>query len=205
VSEIQSSVRRWGTHHFAFYDDALLLGKDAHIVPILEAVAEMSLGAAFHTPNGLHVREIDSSLSSLFRRAGVASLYLSQESFDERLLAGSCPKVSPEDLESALGHLETAGYTRGDINVYLIVGLPDQDAASVREAIRRVRGLGARPRLAFYSPVPGTGDWKKLAARGLLQSDDDPLLHNKLAFAYVWGGFSRPEFDDLRRLLCDAT
>lgn len=204
VAEIESCVRRWGTRNFAFYDDALLLHKDTHIVPILEAVAAMSLGAAFHTPNGLHVREIDPSLAALFRRAGVTSLYLSQESFDEGLLAGSCPKVSPGDLEAAIGHLERAGYSRPEVNVYLIVGLPDQDLASVRESIRRVRRLGARPRLAFFSPVPGTEDWKKLVGRGILPSDADPLLHNKLAFAYIWGGISGPEFDDLRRLLNES-
>jgi radical SAM superfamily enzyme YgiQ (UPF0313 family) len=203
VAEIGDSVRRWQTRNFAFYDDALLLCKDNHIVPILEAVAARNLGAAFHTPNGLHVREIDRSLAGLFRRAGVTSLYLSQESFDERLLAGSCPKVSPGDLEAALGHLEVAGYNRRAVNVYLIVGLPDQDLGSVRESIRRVRRLGARPRVAYFSPVPGTEEWKKLVDRGILPSDADPLLHNKLAFAYIWGRISRPEFDDLRRLLTE--
>jgi hypothetical protein len=64
--------------------------------------------------------------------------------------------------------------------------------------------LGARPRLAFFSPVPGTAEWKKLVISGVLPADADPLLHNKLAFAYVWGRISRPEFDDLRRLLTES-
>jgi len=34
--------------------------------------------------------------------------------------------------------------------------------------------------------IPGTEDWKKLA------------------FAYIWGGISGSEFDDLRRLLTES-
>jgi radical SAM superfamily enzyme YgiQ (UPF0313 family) len=166
-------------------------------------VAQRKLPVAFHTPNGLQVREIDASLAALFRRSGVVSLYLSQESFDERLLGRACPKVTPGDLERALVHLEAAGYDRAEVNVYLIVGLIGQEASLVVESILAVRRLGARPRLAFYSPVPGTEEWKRAVGKGLLAADADPLLHNKLAFAYLWGEMSRGEFDKIRRLLLE--
>lgn len=200
-AEAVHCVERFRTKHFAFYDDALLVGKNGHIIPILEAVAEKKLDIRFHTPNGLHIREIDPGLAFLFRKAGVDSLYLSQESFDEQLLSRSCPKVSTLDLERALGVLEEAGYSRRNVNVYLIFGLPDQDLSSVRDSIRRVRALGAKPRLAYFSPLPGTEEWSRLVARRILPADADPLLHNKLAFAYIWGGLSRQDFEGLRSLL----
>jgi radical SAM superfamily enzyme YgiQ (UPF0313 family) len=203
VLEIEENALLRGVRHFAFYDDALLLEKESHIEPILQSVIEKNLSVAFHTPNGLHIRQIDRRLGSLFRRAGVESIYLSQESFDEGLLAASCPKVSGGDLERALDALEAAGYLRSEINIYLIVGLPGQDLRTVRESIGEVRRLGARPRLAFFSPVPGTAEWRRLVKKGCLAVDADPLLHNKLAFAYIWGGVSGREFEDLRRLLME--
>jgi radical SAM superfamily enzyme YgiQ (UPF0313 family) len=201
ISEIEMNVRQWGTKNLSFYDDALLIGKQNHLVPLLERLADKKLRLTFHTPNGLHIREIDRELACLFRKAGVQSLYLSQESFDEELLKRACPKVTPQDLEKALDILEAAGYRRQEVNVYLIAGLPDQNLSLIRESILRVRQLGARPRLAFFSPVPGTADWSRVVDRGYLSADADPLLHNKLTFAYLWGGISSQEFDSLRSLL----
>ncbi len=201
ISEIEMNMRRWGTKNLSFYDDALLVGKESHLLPLLELLAEKKWPLAFHTPNGLHVREIDTATACLFRKAGFRSLYLSQESFDEELLERACPKVTGQDLAKALDILERAGYRRKEVNVYLIAGLPGQDLRLIKDSILQVRRLGARPRLAFFSPVPGTVEWGRLVDKGYLPVDADPLLHNKLTFAYLWGEISRQEFDSLKDLL----
>ena len=41
-----------------------------------------------------------------------------------------------------------------------------------------MNSLGAKVRLASYSPIPGTADWEKAVALGLIADDADPLLHN---------------------------
>jgi hypothetical protein len=204
ISELEDHVRRWPTRNIAFYDEALLVRKESHIIPILEAAARRALPLSFHTPNGLHVREIDVRLARLFRAAGVRSVFLSQESLDDELLGRACPKVSSADLGRALASLEAAGYPRAEVNVYLIVGLPDQDPGCVRESIRAVRRLGARPRLAFFSPVPGTAEWKRETAAGGTPENGDPLLHNKLASIYLRGGASRVGLEELRRVLLEV-
>ncbi|GAI25401.1 unnamed protein product, partial [marine sediment metagenome] len=126
------------------------------------------------------MKEIDSEMASLFKEANFQSLFLSQESLDKNLLAKACPKVSEGDLEKALVCLEKEGYSRQGINVYLMVGLPGQDIFGIRESILHVRRLGARPRLAYFSPIPGTEEWQYLVENGYLARDADPLLHNKL-------------------------
>jgi radical SAM superfamily enzyme YgiQ (UPF0313 family) len=188
------------TKNIAFYDDALLVNKNKHIIPILAEVVRREIPVAFHTPNGLHVAEIDGGLASLFKRANFRSLFLSQESFDKTVLEDSCGKVSPTDLTMALAHLKNAGYDPSEVNVYLMVGLPGQNAESVRDSIRRVQSLGAKPRLAFFSPVPGTTTWDRLFAKGIIPDDSDPLLHNKLAFPYIWGEMFPSDFEELRNL-----
>ncbi len=198
IAEIADGAGRLGARHFAFYDDALFLNKAGHLIPILEEVAALGPRVTFHTPNGVHVREIDPGFARLLRRAGVGSLYLSQESVDESLLGERAPKVVPEDLERALSALEGAGYARSDIGVYLIAGLPGQEAAAVREAVRRVLGLGAVPRLAHYSPIPRTPDWEILVRRGALAADADPLLHNKTVGPWLWGSLSPDELSEIR-------
>jgi len=204
ADEIAGHHRRFGTRHFAFYDDELLVNKARHVVPLLEEVARRKLPLAFHTPNGLHVREIDQPLAHLLRRAGVSSLYLSQESFDPRVIGEFCPKVEERDLERAMAYLEIAGYARPEVSVYLIAGLPGQSAESVMDGVRFVRKLGAKPRVAFFSPIPGTPVWEELVRRGTFLPDADPLLHNKLTFPYLWGDFTPDDFAALRGVLEDS-
>ena len=204
ISELEDHARRGATRNIAFYDDALLANKESHIIPILEAAARRAFPLSFHTPNGLQVREIDDRLARLFRKAGVRSVFLSQESLDDGLLGRACPKVSSADLGRALASLEAAGYPRAEVNVYLIAGLPDQDLHFVRESIRGVRRLGARPRLAFFSPVPGTADAKRAAAGESGGGDADPLLHNKLVSVYLRGDSSRAAFEEVRKALLGA-
>ena len=201
VDEIEFHCRQFHTRNFAFYDDALLLNKENHLIPLLKAVIQRKLPLAFHTPNGLHLKEIDFEMASLFKRANFESLYLSQESFEERVLAKASAKVSVKSLENALENLERAGYRRQDINVYLMVGLPEQDISGIKQSIRHVLRLGARPRLAYFSPVPGTPEWHTLIKKGMLSPNTDPLLHSKLTFPYLWGNFSSEDFESLQEIL----
>jgi radical SAM superfamily enzyme YgiQ (UPF0313 family) len=198
LAEIAESHARFGTRHFAFYDDALLSAKTGHAWPIFDGLAA-GPALSFHTPNGLHVREIDAQTARRMRAAGLESLYLSLESTDPGLLKDRCPKASPQDLESALNALEAAGYDRKAVSVYLIVGLPGQPAASVARSIDYVRVLGAVPRVAYFSPIPGTPEWDRLGRAGVLDDRADPLLHNKTAFAYLKSGLPPAEVEALLR------
>jgi radical SAM superfamily enzyme YgiQ (UPF0313 family) len=97
--------------------------------------------------------------------------------------------------------LEAAGYRRDEINVYLMAGMPGQDFISIKESILQLQHLGARPRLAYFSPVPGTRDWKRLIKDGYILKDADPLLHNKLAFPYIREELSPADFESLKHLI----
>ena len=200
VSEIDHHYRKCRVRHFAFYDDALLLNKKNHIIPFLKELIKRELPVFFHTPNGLHVKEIDFELASLFRKANFQSLFLSQESFDPKVLAKAGSKVSEGDLEKAMVHLEKAGYKRREIDVYLMLGLPGQGISEIKESIRHVQRLGAVPRLTYFSPVPGTKEWKDLVEKGYLTQYIDPLLHNKIAFNYLAGEISPQEFETIGML-----
>jgi len=201
VELVTDLCRRFGTRQFAFYDDSLLVNKHEHFMPLMRGLIHACRDAAFHTPNGLHVREIDRPIADLLWKAGVKSLFLSQESFEPDILRRSCSKVAPGDLENALKHLRAAGFLPSQIRVYLLAGLPRQSLEGIRESIRRVQSLGLRPFLAYFSPVPGTRDWSYLVEKRFLAQDADPLLHNKLVFPYTWWDHAPEDFDSLNMML----
>ncbi|MDD8021120.1 MAG: radical SAM protein [Acidobacteriota bacterium] len=199
VAEIMHFWRTLGTEQIAFYDDALLINKDRHLIKILEALARLKPGLRFHTPNGLHPREIDPVLARWLKACGFDSLFLSLESSNTAWLAETGAKVKPEEVARALNYLKEAGFKESQISVYLLVGLPGQDKKQVIDSIEFIRSLGARPRLAYFSPVPGTADWSRLLSSGHLKSDSDPLLQNKLAFAYFWSQFTPEDLDEIKK------
>ncbi len=182
VEEIVQQARRLRVRDIAFYDDALLLNKQRHIVPILSLLTERHLPLRFHTPNGLHARQIDESLARLFYRVGFKTIRLSFETVNPERFSDIANKVSPGDLEKAVEHLERAGYQRKELEAYVIMGLPGQTFQEVYESMLFVHGLGIKIRLASFSPIPGTVDYQRAVEAGLLPENFDPLLTNKSVY-----------------------
>ncbi|MFC1568760.1 B12-binding domain-containing radical SAM protein [bacterium] len=169
----------------AFYDDALLLDRDNHIIPILKTLVQNQLQIRLHTPNGLHPKWIDRKLADLMFQSGFKTLRLSYESInpDRQLAMGE--KVSNSDLKNAVACLKAAGFTSGEIGGYVLMGLPNQTLEEVIESLLFVLGLDIRVSLASFSPIPGTESWKEAVVQGLIDQDMDPLLTNNSIFPMV--------------------
>ena len=177
VAELAHWQERLGLKEAAFYDDALLLQFQDHLLVILEELARQGRTFRFHTPNGLQARLITREVAGWLKRAGFATLRLGVETTalgPER----ADRKLGEGELEAALAHLQEAGFASKEIGVYLLMGLPDQDEGAVAAAIRRVKELGATPVLAQYSPIPGTALWPKAVAGSRYDLANEPLCHN---------------------------
>ena len=189
---------RWGLADAAFYDDALLLTAEDHLLVMLDELARRNRTFRFHTPNGLHARLITREVAGLLKRANFATLRLGVETTalgEARLDA----KLQAGDLEAALAHLIEAGFTPAEMGVYLLIGLPDQEEAEVAASIRRVKELGATPILAQYSPIPGTALWPQALACSRFDLTADPLFQNNSLFP-CWPQFSWERYTRLKRL-----
>jgi radical SAM superfamily enzyme YgiQ (UPF0313 family) len=194
VDEIEACARR-GIRDFAFYDDALLLHAGRHVVPVLEDVLSRGLPVRFHTPNGLHAREITADLAILMRRAGFSQVRLSLETTDVGRQQATGGKVTTAAFARAVAHLRVAGFHSPDLAAYLLAGLPGQALSEVEANIRFVHSLGVQAKLALFSPIPGTPDGDRA-----LPSDADPLLHNNTVYPYLLGAGYAGELQRLKLL-----
>ncbi len=187
-----------GVREFAFYDDALLADADRHIRPILRKIRASGIDARFHCPNGLHARFIDDGLARLMRDTGFHTIRLSLETIDRERQGETGGKVTCDDLIRAVDHLKRHGFTKKEIGVYLMYGLPGQTLAEVKEGSEFLISLGVRVHLTEFSPIPGTKCWKELEHRGIVNEDMDPLLTNNTVFSYLFSGYDPHEVDTLK-------
>jgi radical SAM superfamily enzyme YgiQ (UPF0313 family) len=91
-------------------------------------------------------------------------------------------KVTNELFRDAVENLYRAGYRPGDLECYLIMGLPGQSVETVQQSLRFVADLGVVARLATFSPIPGTPEAEE--ARAIIGDEfiQEPLLQNHSHF-----------------------
>jgi len=180
-----------GVRDFAFYDDALLLDAENHIKPLLRSIISLQThedNMNFHTPNGLHARFLDEELAFLMKRANFKTIRLSLETVNPLRQQESGGKVSNEDLMRAVRNLKKAGFSKREIGVYLMYGLPDQSIDEVRDGIEFLKGLDVRINLTEFSPIRGTRLWDDLVKKGIISESIDPLLTNNTIFPFIYSG-----------------
>lgn len=198
VQEIIYWHGRYAIKDFAFYDDALLVNREEHIIPILKDIISHGLEISFHSPNGLHARYIDASLAGLMYRAGFKRLHLGLETTSDNRLDG---KVTVEEFVQAVSYLKEAGFENEHIACYLLIGLPHQDPGEAEHAISLALKHGVKARLAEYSPIPGTGLWKEAVFCSRYDLAEEPLTHNNSVMPCLGGSFTWSDVKRLKELL----
>ncbi len=178
VQEIEAAVANYGARDVALYDDAFLVKSQSHATPILEAIAERMPGIRLHAPNGLHASAIDLSTAVAMKRAGFETIRMGLESSLDEFHSHTGGKTDFQGFLSAVGHLKEAGFSSKQIGAYLLVGLPGQSRARIENDVDTVLNAGAHPKLAEFSPIPGTAMWRESVAASRYPIDREPLFQN---------------------------
>ncbi|NLO57042.1 MAG: radical SAM protein [Thermovirga sp.] len=189
-----------GAGDLAFYDDALLVGKENHFYPLCEKIAACHPDLRLHTPNGLHLREIDRDCASLLYRRGFKTIRLSLEGIDDVNLKAGDFKASPEEYRAAVSYLLEAGYRPDQVETYVLVGLPGQGPHDAAETIHFIKSQGAKAKLAQFSPIPGTPLFEEVL-RKHPEVLHEPLLQNNTVYSpFVSGEIKPQELQHLKNL-----
>jgi radical SAM superfamily enzyme YgiQ (UPF0313 family) len=203
VDEIEYWSGRYGVNNIAFYDDALLIEPARQIIPILKEIIKRDIHCNFHTPNGLHIKEIDEEVGNLLFRSGFKTIRLGFETSDEATQIETGGKVDNQEFRQAIKNLKRAGYSGEEIGVYIMMGLPGQRIGEVEESIAFVKEKGARPMLVEYSPIPHTPLFEKAKRMSQFDLENEPLYHNNSILPCQWEGFTMTDFrrqkEELRR------
>jgi radical SAM superfamily enzyme YgiQ (UPF0313 family) len=201
VGEIEYWTNEFQVNNIAFYDDALLIEPSKHFIPVMKEVIKRGIHSNFHTPNALHIREIDEEVAELLFRGGFKTIRLGFESSNKTTQIETGGKVDNQEFRQAIKHLKRAGYSGEEIGVYIIIGLPGQRVGEVEESIAFVKEAGAKPMLVEYSPIPHTPLFEKAKKMSQFDIENEPLFHNNSILPCQWDGFTVTDFKRLKEEL----
>lgn len=200
IREIDYFVRNFRIKDIAFYDDALLVNPQKHILPILKKIIEKNEGIRFHTPNGLHIRYISKIVAKRLYQANFKTIRLSLETSNFRRQKNSGHKVSNKEFVQAINNLKEAGYSSREIEVYVMMGLPGQSLKEVMDSAKFVHSLKVKIKLVQFSPIPGTKEYEK-AVKEYGFNKDEPLFQNNSVFPLKKKGISFQEFWEIKNFV----
>ena len=133
------------------------------------------------------------------KKAGFETIRIGLESSSDDFHARTGGKTNLEAFYQAVENLKDAGFDRNQIGVYLLVGLPGQTVEQIEEDVDRVLAAGALPKLAEYSPIPGTRMWPEALAVARYAIDSEPLFQNCTLLPAAGPGVDAAFLQNLRR------
>ncbi len=201
VEEIEHWTAKYQVNNIAFYDDALLIEPPKHFIPMMKGLINKGIHCNFHTPNAIHIREIDGEVADLLFRGGFKTIRLGFETSDEATQVKTGGKVDNEEFRQAIKYLKRAGYSGEEMGVYIMIGLPGQRVGEAEESIAYVKETGARPMLVEYSPIPHTTLFEKAKRMSQFDLENEPLFHNNSILPCQWEGFTMADYKRLKEKL----
>lgn len=189
-----------GTVNFAFYDDALLVGKEEVFIPFLEMVERSGCNFNFYLPNALHLDRLDHDTASLMRRCGFREICVGFESSSKKFHEENDNKIELNLFPEKIEMLFRCGFTKENIRMYVLAGLPGQEASEVEGSLRYLAKYGLRGNIAEFSPVPGTSLWERCVKESIFPIAEEPLCQDNSIFPMQWEKFTVQDMERLKRL-----
>ena len=187
--------------HIVFYDDALLVNKKKRLLPLLNFLNKKNIKFFFHTPNGIHIREIDRETAENLFESNFKTLRLSLETGVEDLTKKLAPKLKLSDFEKAVKNLLDARFEKKQLETYILFGHPLQRAEDIIASFNFVSQFKVPLSFSYFSPIPGTEDYSYLLKKGVLKDNEDPLIQNKIAFVYLRSSLKKEEIKEIKELV----
>jgi radical SAM superfamily enzyme YgiQ (UPF0313 family) len=168
IQDVREMIARYGARSIQFRDPVFTLRKDR--------VHELCQG--FHSAGvrvqwGCETRvdTLDRDLLTAMRDAGLRSINLGIEAFDERVMALSRRKAAGREHQNDM--VKFCDRIGIKVTAFYIIGLPGDTPETVRRTIDYARKLNTHlAQVTISTPYPGTEYYDELARNNLLLTDD---------------------------------
>ncbi len=197
IAEIEKNAVHYQIKYFTFYDDALLIDPEKHILPILKGIYKRNLDVRFHVPNGLHMRNINDEIADLMIQTGFKTLRFGFEYADHDLQKND-GKITNKEFKQKINILKKSGFSNDDIGINVMAGIPGQTFESAFDTVKFIQDIGLKMYVSEYSPIPGTKLWNKAVSFSKYDIKNEPLFHNNSLFPCEWDKFTINQMNYLK-------
>jgi anaerobic magnesium-protoporphyrin IX monomethyl ester cyclase len=188
LQELEEVIEKYQPTLIAFEDDRLTWDRD-RLLAICHGIRSRNINVKWHTPNGIHVEDLDEELLRAMKLAGCKSLNLAVESGDPYILQQVIGKKAT--AEQALHIAHTCQKIGIRINGYFVIGMPGETEETLQRSLDLclelpLDGLG----VFIATPFPGTRMFDHCVKQGYIQPEhvigelseagDPALLHTPL-------------------------
>jgi len=192
LAEMRRNCEKKGTRVFNFEDDNLSFDKNWFLEFLKAVAADPGLkGIELTAMNGLCYPTLDEEVLLAMKRAGFRELNLSLVTRDPVLRKTLRRPYLIDSFDKFNKLIQAAQKLSFFITVYLIVGLPGQAFAEVRESIDYLLGLGVLVGPSVFYLSPGSSLYEKMELAAAIK--DDWNLYRSSAFAIETDEISRGE------------
>jgi radical SAM superfamily enzyme YgiQ (UPF0313 family) len=190
LAEMRANYEKKGTQLFNFEDDNLSFDKKWFQEFLKAMAAEPRLqGIELTAMNGLCYPTLDEDVLEAMRRAGFRELNLSLVSRDPELQKRYRRPDLIDSFDKFNRLIRAAKKLSFFITVYIIIGLPGQTHAEVKESIDYLLSLGVLVGPSVFYLSPGSRLYEKMDLPGAIK--DDWNLYRSSAFAVETNELSR--------------
>lgn len=168
VAEIRTLKEQFGCSHIMFWDDTLTISEDT-VRKYCDAIIESGLRITWKGATRADL--LNPELVRHLRRAGCVKMEIGVESGSERIRERIKKDVTDEQIRGAFNLLAQHGIGSG---AFFMAGFPEETLDDIMQTWELMKRLNV-DEMAFniLDPMPGSDEYEKCIAMGLVPEDAD--------------------------------
>jgi anaerobic magnesium-protoporphyrin IX monomethyl ester cyclase len=169
LNELTGIVNKYNPYLVAIEDDRFTWDRSRLIV-ICQGIQDRNLRVRWHTPNGVHVADLDEEVLRIMKAAGCVALNLAIESGDPYILNEVMGKKATGEQARAVA--EACRKLGIRMNAYFVIGMPGETDETVQHSLDLCLQLPLDGLDVFIAtPFPGTRLFKQCVEKGYIEGD----------------------------------
>lgn len=196
IDEILQVKKEYGATTFTFFDDVFGTNRK-YTLGLLDGMIRAKPGITWDCLTRANL--VNDELLDKMKEAGCTKIDMGVESGSDKILKDTEKGVTVKQLEEGSALIKKHGIF---LYVFLMIGLPtetEEDAQKTREFLLRVKPDWAG--ISIFTPIPGTGQYKKLQEEGKIPPHPDfaKFSHQSPNNNFAFSMNNRGDFPKLAR------
>lgn len=161
LNEIKDKIKKYDIKLVEFWESNILVNYKNYLEPLLDLIIKENLNIKIQFAEGFQTNLLTQELVEKLVKAGLKKPLLPLETSDDLYASKLNRPSSIVNFEKAVSYFEKAGINKKNIGCFILAGLPNQSFEDIASSIRYIWGLGCKPIIMPFAPVPESQMFKE--------------------------------------------